>query len=47
MYDVLRGLYFGQAFSDDPKEFQKIISLVKQTVAVRFNEFIPKIYNQA
>lgn len=47
LYDVLRNLYFGEAFSDNPKEFQKIISIVKKTVAVRFNEFIPKIKEEA
>ena len=47
MYDVLSRLFFGEAFSDEPESLDKIIKLVKSTVAVRFDEFVPKIYEEA
>jgi len=47
LYNVLDRLYFGDAFSDDPKSLPNIITLVKKTIAVRYEEFIPKIINEA
>lgn len=47
LYDVLTELYFADAFSDDPRDLPTIINLVKKTIAVRFDEFIPKIKGEA
>lgn len=43
LYDKLNGLYFGSGFSDDCRSMGKIIRIVKKTVAVNFDDFIPKI----
>lgn len=47
LYEVLEGLYFGRAFFKDPMDFKSSIQIVKKTVAVRFDEFVPKIKEEA
>jgi cytochrome P450/alkylated DNA repair dioxygenase AlkB len=47
MYDVLLRLYFGQAFSDNPSSFPNMINIVKKTISVRYEEFVPKIKDEA
>ena len=47
LYDVLASLYFADAFSDDPRDLSHIINLIKSTVSVRFDEFMPKIMLEA
>lgn len=44
--DVLSDLYFGNAFSDDSTKFSQMLSLIKKTITVRFDEFAPKIYDE-
>jgi cytochrome P450 len=47
LYEVLKRLFFADAFFDDPADFPASINLVKKTVAVRFDEFVPKIKDEA
>ena len=47
LYQLLTNLYFADAFSDDPKNLPIIIKLVKSTVAVKFDTFVPKILDEA
>ncbi len=47
MYQVLDRLFFADAFSTDPKSLTTIITMVKKTIAVRFDEFAPKIFSEA
>src|SRR3990167_2983316 len=47
LYSVLDGLYFSDAFSDDPSKLAQIINMLKSTVAVDFNKFAPKIMAEA
>lgn len=47
LYDVLDRLYFSDAFSDDPTTLPRIIKLVKKTIAVNFDQFAPKIMEEA
>lgn len=47
LYDVLDKLYFSDAFSDDPKKLALIINLVKKTISIRYDEFSPKIMDEA
>lgn len=47
MYNVLVGLFFADAFFDNPSDFSASIALVRKTVAVKFDEFVPKIYDEA
>lgn len=47
LYDVLEGLFFDSAFSDDPNSMRTIIGLIKETIALRYEEFAPKIIDQA
>lgn len=47
LYEVLKHLYFGDAFSDDPNSLDLIIKMVKSTITVKFEEFAPKIMDEA
>jgi cytochrome P450 len=47
LYEQLNNLYFGNAFTDDDRNMSMIIRLVKRTIAIRFDDFIPKITNYA
>ena len=47
LYNVLKMLYFGNAFSDKPDYFNNIIKIVKKTVSIRYDEFAPKIMSEA
>ncbi len=47
LYDVLDRLFFSDAFSDDPKSLPTIIKMVKSTVAIKYDEFVPKIVDEA
>ena len=47
LYDVLGNLYFSDAFSDDPTTLPLIIRMVKKTITIRFDEFVPKIMDEA
>jgi cytochrome P450 len=47
MYDVLKGLYFGDAFAEDPATLPTIITLVKQTIKIQAEVFAPKIADEA
>ena len=47
LYDVLDRLYFGDGFADNPDSLPQIINLVRRTIAVRYDEFMPKIALEA
>ena len=47
LYKVLERLFFAYGFFDNPDEFETSIQIVKKTVAVRFDEFVPKIHHEA
>lgn len=47
LYHVLESLYFADGFSDDPSSLQTIIHIVKSTIAVNFDIFMPKIVMEA
>lgn len=47
LYSVLDRLYFSDAFSDDTSRFLDNIKLIKSGIAVKFDEFFPKIYSEA
>lgn len=47
LYKVLRRLYFGKAFSEDPAFLDIIIPIVKKTIAVQYDEFSKKILDEA
>ena len=47
MYAVLDRLHFADAFSDDPASLPTIIKIVKKSITVRFDEFNPKIQEEA
>jgi len=47
LYQQLNNLYFGSAFTDDDRNMPMIITLVKRTIAIRFDDFIPKITSYA
>lgn len=47
LYQQLNNLYFGSAFTDDDRNMPMIIKLVKRTIAIRFDDFIPKIMGYA
>ncbi len=46
LYEVLDKLYFPNAFSDDPNKFIEIINMIKKTVSIRYDHFIPKIIEE-
>lgn len=47
LYEILKGLFFGSAFCDEDQELENIIRIVKRTVTIKFDEFVPKIHEQA
>lgn len=47
LYHVLDSLYFSNGFSDDSSALPQIIDIVKSTISVKFNEFAPKIMEEA
>lgn len=47
LYDILDRLYFADAFSDKAESLPTIIKLVKSTITVKFDEFMPKILGEA
>jgi len=47
LYDVLSRLYFGDAFSDDPNSLPVIINIVKRSIALKYDTFVPKIESEA
>jgi len=47
MYDNLKSIYFDYAFSDSGKQLDQIIHTMNQTIAVKFDEFLPKIVDEA
>ena len=44
---LLKQLYFADAFSEDADSLDQIIGIVRKTVGVRFTEFIEKIHDEA
>jgi cytochrome P450 len=47
LYDVLESLYFSDAFADDPQTLPQIIKVVKSSIKIKFDEFAPKIKDEA
>uniref|UniRef100_A0A6G6ABU9 Cytochrome P450 n=1 Tax=Borely moumouvirus TaxID=2712067 RepID=A0A6G6ABU9_9VIRU len=47
LYDVLNRLFFGLAFSDKPDSLEFIIKMVKKTITIRYDDFAPKIMDEA
>ena len=47
LYEILKNLFFGEAFCDNGQELENIIKIVKGTVTIKFEEFVPKIVEQA
>lgn len=47
LYGILDNLYFANAFSDDANNLPTIISMVKKTISIRYDEFVPKIRMEA
>lgn len=47
MYDNLKAIYFDYAFSDDGNQLDQIIHTLNQTIAVKFDDFLPKIVDEA
>ncbi|AYV82663.1 MAG: putative lanosterol 14-alpha demethylase [Hyperionvirus sp.] len=47
LYQALKTLYFADAFSDDASSLPTIISLVKSTISIKYETFIPKIKMEA
>lgn len=47
LYDVLRQIYFGYAFSDKEQTLSRIIDIVKRSIKVNFDEFTTKIMDEA
>jgi cytochrome P450 len=47
LYEILKNLFFGEAFCDNGQELENIIKIVKGTVTIKFEEFVPKIMEQA
>jgi len=47
LYKVLDNLFFGMAFSDDKTSLLLNIKMIKQTVAIKFDAFAPKIHEES
>jgi len=47
MYENLKTIYFDYAFSDDGSKLNQIIDIMNKTIAVKFDEFLPKIVDEA
>jgi cytochrome P450 len=47
LYSILDNLYFSDAFCDSSQELSTVIKIVKSTVSVKFDVFVPKIKEQA
>ncbi|AYV81786.1 MAG: putative lanosterol 14-alpha demethylase [Harvfovirus sp.] len=47
LYQALKTLYFADAFSDDANSLPTIIALVKGTISIKYETFIPKIKMEA
>lgn len=47
MYENLKSIYFDYAFSDDGSKLNQIIDIMNKTIAVRFDDFLPKIVEEA
>ncbi|RWS01198.1 hypothetical protein B4U79_16637 [Dinothrombium tinctorium] len=47
LYGLLESLYFADAFFTDPSVFAFCIKMVKKSVGIRFEEFMPKIVSEA
>lgn len=46
-YENLKSIYFDYAFSDNGDRLENIIEIMNKTVAVRFDEFLPIIIEEA
>lgn len=46
LYEVLDRIYFGHAFSDNAHNLPMLITMVKKTVGVKFDEFSKKILSE-
>ena len=47
LYGVLDRLFFNDAFSDRPNSLISNINMIKKTIAIKYDEFIPKIAEEA
>ncbi len=47
LYDALKRIYFGDAFSNNPESLETIIRLVKSTIQINYDTFVPKIVSEA
>src|SRR5437868_283747 len=47
LYDVLKSLFFDDAFFDNPNDANDSIALIKGSVGVKFDTFLPKIIDEA
>lgn len=47
LYRVLENLFFANGFFDNPKEFETSIKIIKGSVSIRYDDFVPKIQEEA
>jgi cytochrome P450 len=47
LYKTLNRLFFGSAFADDDEFLGTIIQIVKETIRIKYDDFIPKIRAEA
>lgn len=47
LYDTLNRLFFGSAFSNDEKFLTVIIDIVRSTIRINYDEFLPKVEEEA
>ncbi len=47
LYKTLNRLFFGDAFTDDENFLSTIITIVKSTIRINYEEFIPKVESEA
>lgn len=47
LYDILEDIFFRRAFFKDSTDFKRAIQIIKSSIAIRFDVFIPKIKEEA
>jgi cytochrome P450 len=47
LYEVLDELFFAHAFADDRTQLHRTMAVIKRSIAVRFEEMVPKIHGEA
>lgn len=47
MYENLKSIYFDYGFSDNGDKLDQIIDIMNKTIKIRFDEFLPKIIEEA